>query len=345
MYSKVLEDLVYMSNITGNRVDYVQAGGGNTSAKFGDGYMAIKASGYMLKEMTVDSGFVVVNSDELSRYHKAPRPVGEDPNKKAMEIAMASIKQINGEKPARPSVEVGFHSILDKFVLHLHPVYTNVLMCSKGGVDKALSIAEAEKIPAVAVDYAMPGYDLVRLIEKAVSKYEEEHSVTPSVIFLKNHGIITHAYTVRKAVALMDRINAAIITALGLPGFPAPSVAKSEDGYVSTNSWLKKVLADGSIAKLMISKPVYPDQLVYTSNELTVGNGNSKIVISDGNIKYNSGYKEAVALEETMSALAYVYYCIQEKGMELETLSSEDCAAILGWDSEKYRKSLMAQRQ
>ena len=45
-----------ISNYCGERVDYVQGGGGNTSVKFDEKLMAIKASGYTLKETTVDKG-------------------------------------------------------------------------------------------------------------------------------------------------------------------------------------------------------------------------------------------------------------------------------------------------
>ncbi len=344
MANKTLKDLVSMSNITGSRVDYVQAGGGNTSAKLEDGYMAIKASGYLLKEMTEDTGFVVVNSDELTKYHTAANDSSKDLNKEAMNIAMASIKQINGEKAARPSVEAGFHSVLGKFVLHLHPVYTNVLMCSKGGVDIALNIAKKAGLAAVAVEYAMPGYDLVKLIIEAVKDYKKANSAIPNVIFLKNHGVITHADTARKAIVLMDILNDAIRVTLRLPGFPTCSVERRGNGYVSTNKWLKEILYTSNIAEQMINCPVYPDQLVYTANELTIGSGCSKIVLDGGDIIYNSGKKEAVALEETMTALAYLYYCIRSIGLELELLSSKDCSAVLGWDSEKYRKSLMSQK-
>ena len=40
-----MEAFIKLSNIGGSRADYVQGGGGNTSVKFKNGEMAIKASG------------------------------------------------------------------------------------------------------------------------------------------------------------------------------------------------------------------------------------------------------------------------------------------------------------
>lgn len=343
MYVKELESLVYMSNLMGSRPDYVQAGGGNTSVKFDNGYMAIKSSGCLLKEMKTDFGFVVINGEQMRQFYEANHGTSRDTNKESMEMAMASMININGEKASRPSIEAGFHSLLGKYVLHLHPVYTNVLMCSKGGVQKALDIARSAGITGMAVPYAMPGDALTKRIFAEMDVYLRDHRETPEVIFLKNHGIITHAESAERAIELMDTINRAIIDELNLPPFPTPAIEKTEGGYKSSNEWMKKCLAESDLASQLLTSPVYPDQLVYTANELSIGGGaSSKIVIEGGEVLYRTGEKEATAIEETMTALVYLYKCIQDIGGELEVLSPEDCANILGWESEKYRKSLLS---
>ena len=346
IYKKDLDDLVYMSVTSGKRVDYVQAGGGNTSVKFSDGYMAIKASGYLLKEMTDSKAFVVVNGAQMNQYHHEDHPADVDCNKEATEIAMSTIKQVNGEKAARPSVEVGFHSVLDKFVLHLHPVYVNVLMCAAGGVEKALEIAKKAGLDATSVPYSMPGYDLTKLILNATEKYKKENGKDANVIFLKNHGVITTAKTAEEALELMDKVNNSIIAALDLPAFPAPSIEPCEGGFKTSCAWLKEVMKDQSLAEAVRYAPIYPDQLVYTANEMSIdGSGEGKIAIVNGDMIYKAGEKEANALDETMVALFYVYYNIKAKGYSYERLTEEDCAKVLGWDSEKYRKSLMAEAE
>ena len=53
--AKLLGDFVKMSQLAGSRSDYVQGGGGNTSVKLKNGQMAIKASGYCLKDIEKDN--------------------------------------------------------------------------------------------------------------------------------------------------------------------------------------------------------------------------------------------------------------------------------------------------
>ena len=60
---KQLNEFVKMSRIGGSRVDYVQGGGGNTSVKLPGGRMAIKASGFCLKDIGQQQGYAVVNCD------------------------------------------------------------------------------------------------------------------------------------------------------------------------------------------------------------------------------------------------------------------------------------------
>ena len=341
---QTLRDLVRMSVASGSRVDYVQAGGGNTSCKFPDGSMAIKASGYLLKDMTENVGFVVVDAVKMRRYHEEDHPDTPDCNKESMQLAINSIHAINGEKAARPSVEVGFHSVLDQFVLHLHPVYVNVLMCAKDGLKKALGLMADTGLPCIGIPYTMPGYGLTKLIMEASADYEAAHGVRPQVIFLENHGVVTTAETADGAMALMDQVNDTLKAKLGLPDFPAPAIRKvAEHRYASACDYLNQTM-QGPVGKACRYAPIYPDQLVYTSNELSIdGSGKGKIALVDGVLYYTAGEKEAHALEETMLAVAYVYDCIARLGLAYQELTEEQCSQILGWDSEKYRKSLMTE--
>ena len=59
MYTEQLKELVLISRSAGSRSDYVQGGGGNTSVKLDDNLMAVKASGFMLKDISQNEGFVV----------------------------------------------------------------------------------------------------------------------------------------------------------------------------------------------------------------------------------------------------------------------------------------------
>lgn len=345
MYISDLENLVWMSRVAGGRLDYVQAGGGNTSVKFDDGYMAIKASGYLLKEMTLNSGFVAVNGAQMKNYYNEEHDAGLDCNKDSMEKAIASIKQVNGEKQARPSVEVGFHSVLQKYVLHLHPVYANVLLCAKDWEQKCRSIFENSDLNCVYIPYTMPGYGLTKLILDAIEEYEKTTGVFPQVIFMQNHGVITTAPTSIEAYELMVKANDLIIDALNLSIPPQVAVEEEAEGCVSRNEWLINALSDEKIVHACKYEALFPDQLVYLCNDIALSdNSDGKIVISNGKILYRAGYNQAVSLEESLIATVYVLKSIKELGLQANPLSEEDCANILGWDGEKYRKSLMENR-
>ena len=67
--AKLLADFARLSQTAGARPDYVQGGGGNTSVKLADGLMAIKASGYCLKDIYVDMAYAVVDAQALRTFY------------------------------------------------------------------------------------------------------------------------------------------------------------------------------------------------------------------------------------------------------------------------------------
>lgn len=338
---RAVEELIAMSVRVGNRADYVQAGGGNTSVKTDGGWMAVKASGCRLKDMSENYGYVAVNAEKIKEYCLQEHE-GEDCSKRCIEIASETRRQIYEEPKARASIEVGFHSVLDTYVLHLHPVYVNVFLCARDGMEKVLDFAREKKIPAAGVKYVIPGYELTREILKAGQEYARQNGRFPQVYFLKNHGIITTAASREETEVLMDQVNEGLKSAFGLEEMAIPSVIKGEKGYKSSQDWLLKQLRDRELVNRVRYQPIYPDQLVYTENELSLDPSMpGKITITEEGISYCAGEKEAMALEETMTALFYIHDSIRKQNMEPDLLSEEECARILGWESEKYRKKLM----
>ena len=77
-----LEKLAWLSQKIGNRLDYVQGGGGNISVKISDNLMAIKASGFELKNLTENYGFAFVNhqriAKEINKEINKPKPINAD---------------------------------------------------------------------------------------------------------------------------------------------------------------------------------------------------------------------------------------------------------------------------
>ena len=196
-----------MSQTAGSRSDYIQGGGGNTSVKLGNGLMAIKASGYRLRQVTETDGFAVIETDTLK-----------------------DVTEEQGYKPLRPSVEVGFHALLGKYVLHTHPVYANIALCSTSGIEKLPAIMEG--ISYITVPYINPGAELCAAIK------EKLQSDTQAVL-MQNHGLVVSAETADECLRLQDEINGRMAKAYGV----------TKDDFEAFSQ--------------SIAKPLYPDQHVY----------------------------------------------------------------------------------
>jgi rhamnose utilization protein RhaD (predicted bifunctional aldolase and dehydrogenase) len=196
-----------MSQAAGARVDYVQGGGGNTSVKLGNGLMAIKASGFRLNQVTETDGFAVVETATLK-----------------------DVTTEQGYKPLRPSVEVGFHALLNTFVLHTHAVYANLALCSQGGTDRLPELMEGYDY--IVVPYINPGEEL--------SLYIKEHMrPTTQVVFLVNHGVVATAATAAECLRIHEDVNNRIAKAYGVTREDFDTIA----AYTATT--------------------LYPDQQVY----------------------------------------------------------------------------------
>ena len=202
-----LQALSTMSQTAGARVDYTQGGGGNTSVKFGDGLMAIKASGFRLSQVTPETGFAVVEIDTLKDV---------------------TVEQ--GYAPLRPSVEASFHSILKKFVLHTHPVYANLPLCSVEGIGRLPEIMAGYSY--VVVPYINPGAPLAASIKAKLTPQTQ-------AVFMVNHGLVVTADTAEECLRLHDDINARIAAAYGV-------TSKDFDAFAED-----------------MKKTLYPDQQVY----------------------------------------------------------------------------------
>jgi len=202
-----LAGLAEMSRVVGARPDYVQGGGGNTSVKPGNGLMAIKASGCRLSQVTQDDGFAVVETDTLR-----------------------DVTAEQGYKPLRPSVEASFHALLGKYVLHTHPVYANLPLCSDEGPQRLPEIMAGYSY--IIVPYINPGAELAAAIKERLKPETQ-------IIFMVNHGLAVTADTADECLSLHDKINERIARA-----------------YNTSR-------ADFEAFALDIRKTLYPDQQVY----------------------------------------------------------------------------------
>ncbi|MCI8496677.1 MAG: class II aldolase [Clostridiales bacterium] len=349
MYQQLLEAFSKMSKTVGARADYIQGGGGNTSVKLSDELMAIKASGYSLNQITTDDGFVALNYKNIAAfYDTVDLSSGEDLEKKSGEVTKENICPLEGMQALRPSVEAGFHSIMKKFVIHTHSVYANILTCAKAGRDIAESIFSAAGIGFIWVPYINPGFSLTVEIKQQIEAYEAANGgAFPQVIFMQNHGVIVTDDDADAAVALHDKVNDLIRERLGLTGeFPKPAIKTvGEDSFVSDTAYIAEYVKANAVGKDYFDSIIlYPDQLVYL-NQNVAGEGKLIIDTATGAVEYHMGQKEAQTVEETMLAYFFVIAGVKKQGWDISVMTPEEIAFIMNWDSEKYRKALLAKQK
>lgn len=175
-----LEKLINICNFCGNKFDLVQAGGGNISFKY-DNFMVIKSSGYHLLKVNKYYGFSILNNTNLLI----------DINNDIYDN-LDNYLLITQNKA---SIESYMHSFLQKYVVHLHPLAVNIILCRKDAKEIINNLFEEN----LFIDYILPGEELSKEI---YSKYNNQ-----KIIFLKNHGIIITSNYIEECYELIDNIN------------------------------------------------------------------------------------------------------------------------------------------
>ena len=224
-----------ISNYCGDRADYVQGGGGNTSVKFDDKLMAIKASGYTLKETTETKGYVTVDYQNIKKYYNEVDSSKEGNfEKESLELNLKSVVLLDGMENKRPSVEVGFHSFLSRCVIHTHSVYANILCCSTQGKKIAQEIFADDEVSYIFIPYIAPGFRLTLTVKNAVEEFEMKTGKKPDAIFMENHGVITSNDDAEKAITLHELVNEKIAKFFKLGAYPQLQILKKTNGFCCT---------------------------------------------------------------------------------------------------------------
>ena len=352
--AKALADFARVSQSVGARADYVQGGGGNTSVKLADGLMAIKASGYCLKDIRENKAYAVLDYASLRRFYLESNPADfEDVEKAGSAKAKEYTLTIDGLDALRPSVEAGFHSLLDTFVAHSHSVYANLAACSKecaAIVEKAL--ADADYTWGI-VPYTDPGARLTFSIRDELNRVEKETGRRPAAIFMVNHGLIAHSDDPDECLRIHADVNARIAAAFGLASdaFPAVSVKPAENGLVEADApYLSEQLARGDYTeKFFLESPLYPDQLVFLTGAFRITDdlpeeGCCTVNPASGRVLFNMPAAKAQVIAETLTAVVFICRQIEAHGYTLSTMGEAAKAFIANWESEKYRRSLAGKK-
>lgn len=360
-YANALEAYVQMSCTAGARSDYVQGGGGNTSVKVNDALMAIKASGFRLDQIRPTDAYAVIDYATVRRFYEETNPATlSDVEAAGSMQAKAATQAVEGLPTLRPSVEVGFHSLLEKFVLHTHAVYANLAACSVEGAAVADAVLADLPVSHAFVPYINPGAQLTFEIAKARRETEAKTGQKPAIIFMQNHGLIITLEDAAECIALHEEVNRRIAAAYGVAFSDWPTIqiqaGPLPDTWCSNTPWLQqKLRTEPWDLAFFTQQSLYPDQLVFLAGNVAIVETGScaeavaanalpseKCVLfrETGEVYYACKPSEAKTIEETLCAIFFIVGTIAAAGKTLCTMDESGKQFISGWESEKYRRQV-----
>lgn len=340
-----LKNLLYLSNYLTDRTDYLQGAGGNISEKLDDKVMAIKSSGVEIKEINQKYGYSLINYETIcSKFTKLSLEISKEQDEAMVSFINNQRINLPNFKSLKPSIETGFHSILKKYVIHTHSVYCNILACSMNFEDLTAEVFKNDNI--ITIQYYPPGTILTRNILKEYNNFVLQNKNHPDIIFLKNHGIIVHANNPKDAVALHENVTKRLCNYFKIKTNDFPKVylkKKTASIFESSNSFLLNYFKKNNVInKEYFNQTLFPDQTVYFKDNISFKNTkNKKVGIQKDNIIYNTNFKEARTIEETLIAYVYIRKQIERANLKCSFISKKEMNYIHDLESEKYRKKML----
>jgi rhamnose utilization protein RhaD (predicted bifunctional aldolase and dehydrogenase) len=316
----------------------VQAAGGNTSIKR-DGAMWVKASGTWLADAERLDIMVPVRSAALA----AAVARGE-----AAE-AVAFTPEGLGAPGLRPSIETVVHASMPQpVVLHTHCVATLAVAIRADGLDVARD--RLGDLDPICVPYVMPGLPLCRALMA-------EAAPERRVAVLGNHGLVAAGETVAEAEATLREATRRL-------SGPAPAVAEGDPAILETARYraadapaLHAVARDPARRAMAASGPYYPDHVVFLGPRLALATPGEGVEAAADRLAEEGAPPILILSPEGGAALrrdatpaqAAMARCLgdvigrAEPGARLRALTSDEIAALLGWDAEKHRQAANAE--
>ena len=204
--------LVKISREVGSDDRLVQAGGGNTSVKSADGKrMLIKASGTGLRAMSPERGYVTMAMKPLLALLADPRVAAMNDAKREPLVLETMYNAVTGgpDPAARPSCEATLHAMLQRYVVHIHPIAVIGILTGHRSKKYCEALARRGKFTMVWIPYTNPGHPLAVACRDAVDAFKAAHGgAAPDALLLENHGLFVSATSASRAVKLTKDIVA-----------------------------------------------------------------------------------------------------------------------------------------
>lgn len=354
---EALDALIKMSKYAGQRFDLVQAGGGNTSVKFGD-RMYIKASGYLLSELARDTGHTVVKTDAVVSILDDATILGISDKKEKDATAAKRLQLTKVSDGPRPSIETYLHALLYKYTLHVHSISVNMFTSHKNWLQRMKELDQE----ALCVRYETPGIELALELKKQMKLYKAKFGRLPYVIFLQNHGLIVSSDNYGDIEKLNEKIVVAAETKAGIDFSRYRNTTKIANcyNYALQRDDIAYFSEDTTISELLnrinpeqLKKPFSPDGYVFCGytildmDELNVSVFHKyretyfdvpKIVRYKGRVYIMAeDLKKAKMIEDVFKNNLLIADTL---GSDLEFLEDSEISYLGNWEAEKYRQKL-----
>ena len=353
-----IKDLVEISKYAGERFDLVQAGGGNSSVKFDNGEMIIKASGFLLSDISENSGYSQVYTKDIADIVKSNEILMCEDKRERESITSKLVKVATIDKQNRPSIETLLHSFLYKYTLHTHPIVVNMIVIQKNWKELLQSIFKDEAIALVA--YKTPGIELALELDKTLQSFES----IPNIIFLQNHGLIITSDNKDDIKVLKEEVLSKIENYLkvDMNKYKLSNAITTLFRHIEENENISYLSEDRYLSKQLIEKkelffetPFCPDSLVYCGiNCVNIENLSEttglidyknkyfelpKVVLCQNNLFFRaSNIKKAKEMEEVFKF--HIMVLEQNIKMEKNFLELDELSYLNNWEAEKYRQKL-----
>jgi ribulose-5-phosphate 4-epimerase/fuculose-1-phosphate aldolase len=232
-YNLVFNDYMHLCKTLGNDINLIQDKGGNFSIKINDNLIIIKSSGVKLQDTNYNYGFSIVEYNKMLEYVTL----------NGFNMTETYLENIKSNNLNKPSMETGFHIILDKIVVHTHPIYLNILLCLENSSEIIKSLFN--HFDYLYIKYKNPGVDLIK--EIMVNHHKQK------IIFLENHGLIVCGDNMLNLINLTKEIN--LIAKSYIEN-------KLKDNFILFNEFLKTQIDDMNCFNYSL-----PDSVVFLSQK------------------------------------------------------------------------------
>ena len=335
-----INSLVQACREMGNNSKLVQASGGNISIKSSNDSMFIKASGFSLKDVSENKGYVKIKYSNVKQYLESLEVISF--STELEEEYNNVILQSTDELKYRPSLETGFHTLLGKAVIHIHPAAVNAIACSTNGKNILKEIFPNENF--LWAPYATPGIVLSKRISDVLKKNNTDVSADLG-LFLENHGLVVSSDSMNKCIEntklIVEKIES-YMSSKGVNLYDYETFDLDEISNKKIKSRLVQVFLQKPENKKLLEKHLFPDSLVFCGCGFSFNEPNKdKISLyDDGTIELPENSQISLAsMTDTLINVIYVLLLI----IQFDTPKFIDESGennLKKMQSEKYRQKI-----